>query len=396
MADTLELVVDHSVFILRFLLTWMYNEPQILLTLLITLIVFVFTATQAKKVVVPLLSTPATSLVLSLLLALALFNVAFLSKENLSLQHSLSASRHNVLMSKTHRLSLLQKLQGNEQFIPPVDSRSGDEEDPVNPLDGCLHVYIDLGTNRGVQIRKLYEPHLFPLAPIHELFNRYFGDAGDRTPSDICSVGFEPNPKHEEHLKAMAEAYSSCGVKVLMMTNTGVGASNKKAKFAIINDSYGGEIKHDVGSMFVKDNDTVEEMGKQMKISSSFDEISMIRFSDFLLKTVSTRKLPLKAAVETPRVVVKMDIEGAELEVVPDMFLTGAFRVVDNLHGEWHGCHVPLVDCRLTLQLEKAAKLLGELSQGLEHQFEAISLEDETYSGMPLAGEEVEDPLPTC
>jgi len=395
MADTLELVVDHSVFIVRFLLTWLYNEPQILLTLILTLIVFVFTATQAKKVVVPLLSTPVTSLALSLFLAASLFNVAFLSKENLSLHHSLTASRHNVLISKSHRLALLHQLQGKEQYIP-VNSSSEESTSTENPLDGCLHVYIDLGTNRGVQIRKLYEPHLFPLAPIHELFNRYFGDAGDRTPSDICSVGFEPNPNHEKHLKAMAEAYASCGIKVLMMTNTGVGAHNKMAQFAVINDSYGGEIQHDLGSMFVKDNETVEEMENKMKISSSFDKIKMIRFSDYLLKTVATRKLPLKAAVETPRVVIKMDIEGAELEVVPDMFLTGAFKVVDNLHGEWHGCHVPLVDCRLTLQLEKAAKLLGELSQGLEHQFEAISLEDETYSGMPLAGEEVEDPLPTC
>ena len=42
----------------------------------------------------------------------------------------------------------------------------------ANPLDGCLHVFLDLGSNRGLQIRKLYEPHLFPLAPVLPLYER--------------------------------------------------------------------------------------------------------------------------------------------------------------------------------------------------------------------------------
>ena len=46
-------------------------------------------------------------------------------------------------------------------------------EEEENPLDGCLHVFLDLGSNRGLQIRKLYEPHLFPLAPILPLYQKY-------------------------------------------------------------------------------------------------------------------------------------------------------------------------------------------------------------------------------
>ena len=48
------------------------------------------------------------------------------------------------------------------------------EEVGKNPLDGCLHVFVDLGSNRGLQIRKLYESHLFPLAPILPLYEKYF------------------------------------------------------------------------------------------------------------------------------------------------------------------------------------------------------------------------------
>ena len=33
----------------------------------------------------------------------------------------------------------------------------------------------------------------------------------------------------------------------------------------------------------------------------------------------------------------QVDIEGAELKILPDMVMTGALQHVDNLHMEWHG-----------------------------------------------------------
>ena len=62
------------------------------------------------------------------------------------------------------------------------------DEEEENPLDGCLHVFIDLGSNRGIQIRKLYEPHTFPLSPIQPLYQRFFGKPEDRNLQEICSV----------------------------------------------------------------------------------------------------------------------------------------------------------------------------------------------------------------
>ena len=73
-------------------------------------------------------------------------------------------------------------------------------------LDGCYHVYLDVGTNVGVQIRKLYEPKLYPGAPIHSAFDKYFNRSETTLPY-ICAVGFEPNPKHEEWLQSK---YSCC------------------------------------------------------------------------------------------------------------------------------------------------------------------------------------------
>lgn len=62
------------------------------------------------------------------------------------------------------------------------------EKESQNPLDGCLHVFLDLGSNRGLQIRKLYEPHTFPLAPIQPLYEKFFGPPEERNLQEICSV----------------------------------------------------------------------------------------------------------------------------------------------------------------------------------------------------------------
>ena len=125
----------------------------------------------------------------------------------------------NVFRSQ-HRIELLDKLkfQLNASVIQNYEA---DYPEP-NPLDGCLHVFIDLGSNRGLQIRKLYEPHNFPLAPVLPLYEKYFGKAETRSLKEVCSVSFEPNSKHAAHLRGMAEAYATCGINMLVM-EAGVG-----------------------------------------------------------------------------------------------------------------------------------------------------------------------------
>ena len=58
--------------------------------------------------------------------------------------------------------------------------------------------------------------------------------------------------------------------------------------------------------------------------------IKTMRVARYVTDVVATRKLPPSAKVHRPRVLVKSDIEGAELEVVTDMLVSGAFGAVDN------------------------------------------------------------------
>lgn len=52
----------------------------------------------------------------------------------------------------------------------------------------------------GVQVRKLFEPHLFPGATILRHFDAAFGTDRAHMPG-LCALGFEPNPRHTATLK---------------------------------------------------------------------------------------------------------------------------------------------------------------------------------------------------
>jgi len=86
--------------------------------------------------------------------------------------------------------------------------------------DGCARVYIDYGSNAGLQIRKLYEPHLF--AHFHEgnptepIFHSVFGENRD----DVCTFGFEAGPRHAKRLTSLQRAFRGVGRRVTFFTNT--------------------------------------------------------------------------------------------------------------------------------------------------------------------------------
>ena len=45
-----------------------------------------------------------------------------------------------------------------------------------NLLDGCYHVYLDVGSNIGVQVRKLFQPKEYPGAGAIKVFREAFGE----------------------------------------------------------------------------------------------------------------------------------------------------------------------------------------------------------------------------
>ena len=80
--------------------------------------------------------------------------------------------------------------------------------------------------------RKLYEQDLFPGAPIIPLFEKYFGKYEERDFSEVCSVGWEPNPGHASYLAELESHYRDCGYRLTINTLTGVGVTNRQGQFA--------------------------------------------------------------------------------------------------------------------------------------------------------------------
>ena len=61
-----------------------------------------------------------------------------------------------------------------------LENKKSSSETSKNILDGCYHVYLDVGSNIGVQVRKLYEPELSPKANVHTIFNSQIGSIEER------------------------------------------------------------------------------------------------------------------------------------------------------------------------------------------------------------------------
>ena len=118
--------------------------------------------------------------------------------------------------------------------------------------------------------------------------------------------------------------------------------------------------------------------------------VTLIRLSEFLKDVVATRKLPKlqregigskETVSRQPRVVMKMDIEGSEVDVIPDLIFTGGLQFINSIMVEWHERLE-----KLTERIE-SQKILSEVIENLSEysrmmstfDFSLVNLDDETY-----------------
>ena len=105
-----------------------------------------------------------------------------------------------------------------------------------NPLDNCYHVYLDVGTNVGIQIRKLFEPTKYPNALVHSIFESHFGSIDNRNSpkggeNKVCAIGFEPNFNYNSRLTELEKKYNECGWKLKIFKETAVSDHNGRTSF---------------------------------------------------------------------------------------------------------------------------------------------------------------------
>ena len=130
------------------------------------------------------------------------------------------------------------------------------------------------------------------------------------------------------------------------------------------------------------------------KCVKNFLEIALLRLSKFVNEVVAKRRIP-KPRISSPlppSVVMKMDIEGSEVEVVPDLVLEGSFTHINRVMIEWHE---GLASSMNRLEATKKARGMVERLESLtkegknEEAFKIIAMDDETYFASSF-------PLPRC
>jgi hypothetical protein len=169
----------------------------------------------------------------------------------------------------------------------------------------CTYVYVDMGTNIGHQIRKLYEPHLYPGNPTEQHFQAVFGDSR----RNVCAFGFEANPVHTTRLRSLQHAYRLMGRDVTIFTETPVSNVDGPATFYFNHD----EVVHNEWRAGLTFRDNAEST---------------------TLQTLDIAAWMKKNTAGVTRMMMKTDIEGTDELVLTHLFSAGVLCDIDLVYGE--------------------------------------------------------------
>ena len=245
--------------------------------------------------------------------------------------------------------------------------------------DGCFHIFLDVGANIGVHGRFLFEPEKYPESKLAtQTFDEQFGAQRDNR--DFCTFEFEPNPTHVAKLNENSEAYAAMGWKYNVLN---VAAGDRDGSMTFY---------HNLDEEFGEWSFGVKKWTEEARSIS----IPVIRLADWLEEHIASRKIPLKTHGEYaggPKVVMKMDVEGTEFVMLPDLILSGAICTVDYMFGEFHEGAAPLhfpgqdfslEDVNQTSQLRGSLLDVIRSSRNCKTQFSVGDDEGYLLDGIPL------------
>lgn len=193
--------------------------------------------------------------------------------------------------------------------------------------DGCEHVYLDVGTNIGVQIRKLFEPAHYPRAAVLPVYDAAFGLDRRRR---VCAFGWEANPAKTARLREIEAAYRRRGWRTTIHTETAAGVREGTIPFFWSGDPW----RDLAASAIVSPHLSAAAKASPLRETA----VRTMDLARFINEEVHARRRPAGAPT-AGRVVMKLDVEGAELDLLPDLLIRGALCAVDTLYLEMHPTH---------------------------------------------------------
>jgi len=241
--------------------------------------------------------------------------------------------------------------------------------------DGCWAVYLDIGSNIGVQVRKLFEGEKYPNAKVLPFFLKHFGNHSmRRQPGRVCAIGIEANPMHFDRLKRVEKCHQSKGWRSHFVVPRAVlNDDNQTIDFVIdkapINNYWG-------SSMFTHKKSN----------TSNVIKVPTIHLGRFIKEEVAGRSLP--EGYDTPGpVYAKFDIEGAEYQTFGGLITTGAVCDITEASIEFHEDFLPKAKLAGALAIKKIVHDLSQVPQGMLgcKTMDIDAMDDEKYvrDGMP-------------
>ena len=206
-------------------------------------------------------------------------------------------------------------IQREKNHVVDVDA------DILKFVSGCKFLFLDVGSNRGTHIRKLFEPHLYKTAPYLKIFDGMFGNASVRSqPSSVtglCAIGIEPNPRWDRRFTQIEKAYQTMGWKVKWLRK---GVSNRATNITFWGEADG--------------NTSETGFSKTLRVDKTRVWVPVpvptLVFAELLEK--------IHLTIPESKKLIKMDIEGSEYEVLEQMLekqLLCKTRI-DTISIEWH------------------------------------------------------------
>ena len=245
----------------------------------------------------------------------------------------------------------------------------------------CHSAYLDIGSNVGVQVRKLYEPQLYagkdpmlerlarkwhvynePTAeeraagivkgtefwnitsPVLPIFDKYFGKAPR---CGVCAIAVEPNPRHTARHKELQAVLQAAGAGALWLSRTAASVSNGQLDITTQDDPDNGvgfSVRQDPrtlwGSLFNRPKST-----STGSVSiRSIDLAELIHFvhaelnqSQMRAHRSESEKLQRHLPHRVPsHIVMKIDTEGAEYVLLPHLLSRGVLCAANLIFLEWH------------------------------------------------------------
>jgi FkbM family methyltransferase len=193
--------------------------------------------------------------------------------------------------------------------------------------DGCYHVFLDVGSNIGIHGRFLYEPDLYPDSTSSVAqFALEFGYPRDN--SLFCVFAFEPNPKFSKRHRDLERAYDAMGWRYKFIM---AGASNADGNLTFFHSHLvDSEMENGFSALTSKTLYGTDATSRTVRI---------VRLASWIRNEIEDRVIPAQYSneVSKPKVVMKLDIEGLEFKVIPDLLTTGVLcKNIDLMMGEFH------------------------------------------------------------